>query len=290
MRMLARIIGIVSAGMLLSAQAQAIGAFADIVVLVDESGSMSAEHAWIGSTILSLEAELAAAGVGTGVDANRYQLVGFGGTSSHVLGHDHGGFTNAFDFNAETSTLTLAGATEDGYDAIDHALGLGIRAGASFNIILITDEDRDNAGNTLNFTNILAAMNAQDAILNVVVNNPFFESDGTTAAIGVDSDGFAYTKDGSGGFTTSVGGIVGNGVGTTEIDYVPLALATNGAAWNLNDLRAGGFTADSFTAAFIEIKVAEIIEDVNPIPEPTAGLTFGVGLLITAAAIRRRAA
>lgn len=290
--MLARIIGIVSAGMLLSAQAQAIGAFADVIVLVDESGSMSTEHAWIGATILSLEAGLAAAGVGTGVDANRYALVGFGGTSSsgHLLGHDHGGFTNAAGFDTNTGTLTLSGGLEDGYDAIDHALGLSIRAGASFNIILITDEDRDNAGNTLTFNGILNAMKAQDAILNVVVNNPFFESDGMTAAIGVDSDGFAYTKDGSGGFTTSVGGIVGNGFGTTEIDYVPLALGTNGAAWNLNDLRAGGLTADSFTAAFIEIKVAEIVEDVTPIPEPTAGLTFGVGLLITAAAIRRRAA
>ena len=39
---------------------------------------------------------------------------------------------------------------------------------------------------------------------------------------------------------------------------MPLAHDLGGAAWDLNLLRDGGLSAESFTAAFIEIKVQEI--------------------------------
>ena len=55
-----------------------------------------------------------------------------------------------------------------------------------------------------------------------------------------------------------------------------MAHATGGAAWNLNKLRAGGLTATSFTAAFIDVKVEETI--VNT-PAPAALSLLGLGLL-----------
>ena len=59
--------------------------FADVVVVVDESGSVSGEHAWIGGMIPPLEANLVSRSVGAGADANRYGLVGFGASSAHYV-------------------------------------------------------------------------------------------------------------------------------------------------------------------------------------------------------------
>ena len=76
---------------------------------------------------------------------------------------------------------------------------------------------------------------------------------------------------------------IGSGWGTTTSDYVQLALGTGGAAWDLNQLRAGGLTAQSFTEAFVDVKVGEII------PEPGAILLLGAGLgLLGVATYRRR--
>jgi Mg-chelatase subunit ChlD len=44
---------------------------ADVIFVVDESGSMSGEHAWLGTMVASMEANLIAAGVGGGIDKNR---------------------------------------------------------------------------------------------------------------------------------------------------------------------------------------------------------------------------
>jgi len=46
---------------------------ADIVFIVDESGSMTDEHAWIGDMVSSLDSSLVAAGI----TENRYALVGY---------------------------------------------------------------------------------------------------------------------------------------------------------------------------------------------------------------------
>ena len=84
------------------------------------------------------------------------------------------------------------------------------------------------------------------------------------------------------------GGLVGNGAGATETDYAGLALANGGATWDLNLLRTGGLTAQSFTSAFVAIKVQEIQEQI-PVPEPGMILIFVIGLAGIAAA-RRTAA
>ncbi len=262
--------------------AAAVATAADIVAIVDESGSMSGEHAWLGAMATSLEAGLQSAGV----TLNQYGLVGFGGGSTHFSPHQHsvGGssFGSAAQLATATGTLVLSGGTEDGWAGIAYAnANYTYRTGvAARNYILVTDEDRDNTDGSLNFSNILASMTGTGTLLNAVVDASFGCDGVTGSVLGIDADGNGYIADGSGGYTTATGCSASSGDGSTIADYVDLALQTGGAAWNLNLLRAGGATANSFTSAFIDIKVREIKEQSpgGTVPAPASLALLGIGL------------
>ncbi len=249
----------------------------DTVVIIDESGSMAGEQAWIQQVIPALESALQAAGVGSGADANRYGLVGFGRSGSGTLGRSLTANGNQFfsssDFSTAASGLVTSGGFEDGYSAIDFTLNnYSFRSGSEFgkNFILVTDEDRDNGNGALTFQTTFNRLQNNGTLLNAVVNARFRDGNGTTA-LGIDSKENAYLADGSGGFTRSTGGTAVFGSGSTIPDYVDLALDTGGAAWDLNQLRAGGNLAQSFTNGFIDIKVREFVEPgvpSEPVPEP----------------------
>jgi len=269
---------------------------ADVVVIVDESGSMSGEQRWLGTMIPQLDAALES----EGLTSNRFGLVGFGSGRPDLLGRSVpvGGanFGTAAEFTTATNNLLVSGGFEDGYSAIYFALNnYSFRESAAVNFILVTDEDRDNGNSSLNFTNILAGLQRgtedikDDIFLNAVVNANFVNN-----AIGVNSEANAYIADGSGGYTTtqlsSSNGIVTSAAGTTETNYVDLAIASGGAGWNLNQLRAGGSTATSFTSAFIDIKVEEIQQQQQKVPEPVSVLgLFGVGALGTISLKKKQA-
>lgn len=261
-----------------------------VVFIVDESGSMSGEHSFLQDVITNLDSALLAEGV-----INRsYGVVGFGASftnpgSPRMLGT---GLTDATTAKANLGGLVLNGATEDGYSGIDFAISsFSYTPGAAINYVLVTDEDRDNTNNSLSYGSVLASLTSRNILLNAVVNAQYRV--GTTPALGL-NDGEAYVADGAGGFTTSTGGSVVNGAGTTVSDYVNLALATGGAAWDLNQLRAGGQSALSFTNAFIDIKVDEITTQPpspSPIPVPAAFplLLGGLGLMGVVSRRRRNA-
>jgi hypothetical protein len=278
-----------AAAMMMSSAAMAAPITADVVFLVDESGSMSGEHSWLGNMIQDLEAGLTSKGVGVS-ESNRYSLVGYGGSGSHYAPNPHDmdagtasvdDWGSANQFQTATSSLTTGGGTEDGWNALDWAMNnLSYRNNAAVNFVLVTDEDRDNRNAALTATGLKNGLGNLNALLNVVVNNPFTCS-GTGAAIGVDSNLNGFKADGAGGYTKCAGdGVVGNGAGTTETDYVDLALQSGGAAWNLNILRAGGNNATSFTQSFIDTKVKEITEQppVSTVPEPGTLALLGLGL------------
>lgn len=265
----------------------AVNTMADIVVVVDESGSMGGEHAWIGGMIANLNTNLVAAGV---TDA-KFALVGYGNgqAGGNNLGRTLTNFTDVAGFQAADNGLVITGSFEDGYSGINYAFNsLSFRNGAALNVILVTDEDRDNGNAALTYATMLQAFTDKAALLNVVVDNGF-TSPATGIELGIDSKGNAYVADGAGGYTVSAGGAVGSGSGNTETDYVALALATGGAAWDLNQLRAGGLVAQSFTAAFSDIKVGEIIvQPPSRVPDSGATIVLFLSGLAVLAGLRRR--
>ena len=104
--------GAIFLGMALDTEA---ASTADIVFIVDESGSMSGEHAWIKDMVTALEAEL----VANKVESNRYALVGFGNRDAAPRDLQVGGtgatWGTAAQLSTKTSSLMLNGATEDGW-------------------------------------------------------------------------------------------------------------------------------------------------------------------------------
>lgn len=279
--------GIAIAATLGIASAARAASTADTIVIIDESGSMGGEQAWIQNMIQALDVDLQAAGVTN----NRYGLVGFGssgpglGRSINVGG---GLFGNAGDFaTAAANDLLLNGGTEDGYSGIDFALNnYSFRNGAARNIIFVTDEDRDVVNNSVDFASTLNALTSGNVLFNSVLDNSF-SGDGGAGALGIDFNNQAYYADGAGGVTSTGGGLVGNGFGTTETDYVPLSLQTNAASWDLSQLRQGGLVAESFTKAFVDIKVQEIITDGggNPTSVPEPASVIGLGVMAAAGAV-----
>ncbi|EDM69785.1 hypothetical protein RAZWK3B_10497 [Roseobacter sp. AzwK-3b] len=287
--------GLVAAGALMFAPdahattTTTVNTTSNVVFLVDESGSMTTEHQFLKDVILDLDAGLDSAGV----TDRSYGVVGFGASNPAPRTISDGILDSAADTLTEFSNLVLTGSEEDGYAAIEFArTAFNYAQGAAINFILVTDEDRDNMGNSLTYSSILSALKGQNILLNAIINNPFgSDSNSVGTALGIDSDGTAYIADGT-GFTTDIGAFIGNGAGTTEDDYAKLALATGGAAWDLNKIRAGGDTAEAFSSAFVTIKVQEITTQPpsGQIPLPAGGWLLLTGLGGLAALRRKRRA
>ena len=263
--------------------------FADIVVLMDESGSMSGEQAWMRFAVPGLDAGLQA----RGLIGNAFGLVGFSAFSApapsrlRTFDVGNGLLGTSSDWVLASNGLVDRGDIEDGWAAIAATSSYPFRGSAARNLILVTDEDRDNTNAGLSFEGLLAAMKATNTLLNVVVNHTFRCGDRSLALGIVGTTG--YKADGSGGFAKCEGAFR-NPTGFAGEQYVDLALATGGGAWNLNYLRSGGVTADSFSAAFLDGKVSEIVSQPPAVPEPSTWGMFAGGLLLTWLGVRRRRA
>ena len=244
---------------------QGTGLAADVIVAMDESGSMSGEQAWIAQAITMVDAGLQAENVGVQLP-NKYGIVGFSSYSPRILSVDGENFVGINDFNKIASRLRIAGGIEDGWKAISVALnGLPLRDELPKNVILVTDEDRDNTDSSISYDSIKANLEETNSILNAVVNARFHCDDGRDA-LGMDSIGNGYVIEPGGEYS------VCKGASATSIwpriirDYVNLAMENGGAAWDLSYLRRGGDYAKSFTNAFVEIKVKEVVESIKPLP------------------------
>jgi len=260
----------------LTVPAAPLASSADIVFVVDESGSMERGHDWLETMVYDLDLKLTAAGI----EDNRYGLVGFGYLSvtggpmttasrSHSVGGSMFGTAAQFS-DAAGYAVAASGSFEDGYAALARALQYDFRPGAAVNIILVTDEDRDVFDPALSYNSILQDLGVHHARLNVVLNSHL--KNGTppslTSVMGVDATRQSFQHDGFGGYTetqTAQGGYYGSyqppdgdPVVTANQDYTNLAWANGGSAWDLNQLREGGLAPTAFSRAFVDRTVESI--------------------------------
>lgn len=231
---------------------------ADLVMVVDESNSMSGEQKWLREIAPLLESELKSYGIGNESQKNLYGVTGYLAYPRNL--EVGGGLLGSPDQFVEASRqLKTAGLYEDGWRGIRSALNdYPRRNGAALNIILATDEDRDNRDSSVTFSSLLENLNSQQALLNAVVNVRIECGDGTRA-LGMDSVGNGYVADGSGNVIQCENATAVSGYGGTIGHYVDLAVQNGGAVWDLNVLRSGGANAESFTKAVLDIKVEEIL-------------------------------
>lgn len=114
---------------------------ADLVFVVDESGSMGDDQADVRANAARIADDLAAF-----VDP-RFALVGFGTDGAHGPGgapYTHTDFTTAAAFTTALGTLVANGGFEPGVEATTFAMrNLSFRPTARSCVVLITDEDSD---------------------------------------------------------------------------------------------------------------------------------------------------
>jgi RHS repeat-associated protein len=231
-------------------------------LVVNGSNAVTGDYSWrllniADAPLITLGTEIEGS-LDDGRTVDIYRLEGSASQSLIFTAPEDVLFGSADELSGATQYLVAGGLIEDGYQAINTALeGLSFRPGAAVSVVLITDEDRDVVDSSLSFGSIQNALNANDVQLDTIVSNTFRDGN-SNVVLGIDANNTGYQADGAGGFITRSGVVANNGGSKT--DYVDLAQSVGGTAWDLNQLRAGGLTAQSFTEAFVDIKTQEILE------------------------------
>lgn len=222
---------------------------ANIILLVDESGSMTMEHSWIPEMIEQLDAALMNVDIGVN-PRNRFGVIGFGDDCSNDAELDKPFFTTgnvtyvpANRITEFTQRLQTGGKYEDGYKAIASALDQYTFGDRTTLFLLISDEDRDTLSN-ITRDDVESILAANNVTLNVVVSEEF--TGGEARAFGVDADGTAYVYDPSSDVlfrsVDNIGAPVEDSAhGSTNEDYTQLAFQVNGGSWDIGLLQQGMF-------------------------------------------------
>jgi hypothetical protein len=237
---------------LLAQGAQAVSA--DIVFVVDESGSMGTVQANIRNNIGAFATYMSNAGI----DAT-YALVGYG--NSNVRPRLLTDFTTAANFATAASGLMASGGTEPGYEAImaaleggPSALSLTYRSGAVKNVIIVSDEESNNGLAGADYADVNALLTRESALLNGIIA------------------GWALNTSSDGGGT-----------------YPLLIAAHGGTVFNLNTFNTTDQNViDAFVLDFAARKIKEIQDFEPTVPEPGTIALLGLGLAGLVVVRRRR--
>ena len=227
---------------------------ANIILLVDESGSMTMQHSWIPEMVEQLDNALVNAGIGV-QPRNRFGVIGFGDdcTLSTEATFDQAFLTNesityvpADRIVELTQRLQTSGKYEDGYRAIASAFEQYTFGDLTNLFILISDEDRDAISN-ITRDEIESMLVANEVVLNAVISEEF--TGGEARAFGIDAEGTAYVYDPSSDVlfrnVDNLGVPVKDSAhGSTNMDYTQLALQVNGGSWDISLLSQGTILAE----------------------------------------------
>lgn len=246
----------------------ALVAAADVVFVVDESGSMQDNHEWIRMVASRLDQAFKDRGLGIGSRGNLFALVGFGrNTSPEREGIVLSNLTSVEGFLNASQNLATDGLFEDGYSGIEVALDqIRLRENSFRVMILVSNEARLALIGKEDLTRERIEQRLQDSnfVLNAVVSQGILydQNDDESFAFAVDNNGTAYSFTSITDFMQTPNGLPHPDpsftVGSTYEDYSRLALNLGGAVFDIRQLVAGGNILAPFTDAFIYVKVEEV--------------------------------
>jgi hypothetical protein len=241
--------------------------YACFATLIDESGTMVGEQAWLPVALNALEDLLVAAGIGVR-RPNQYAFVGFGvpEISARVVQYNNRAWFPRSDLNDAAALLQTNGDTEDGWFAIKYAIdNLNLPEDCARNFLLVTDERRAMSpqGRDLTKEAVQQLLADNDITLNVIANIAFTLDTGDDA-FGVDYNGnsFGVGRTNYIPYKEPLSVSPGSAFCNSYQDYGDLGLNSNGAVWDLAALRQGQNIpayATAFTNALTEVKRREII-------------------------------
>lgn len=237
--------------------------FADIVVVMDDSGSMGFAQTFSAQLMVDIDNALKATGIGaTTIGGNLFGLLAYGGATTRTvpavipLGPTGAKFGTAQEYGAGIATFQALGTIEDGYLAIDFALdNYQFRPQAEKFVILVTNEDRDIVDASKTYASVLTKLRSKGVLLDGIVAADFEDANKRTA-LALDSKDNAYLADGSGGFVVSPNGTAFS-FDTTVPDYVDLIHETGGIAGDIFQIQVGGATTTSFGRALTSTIVTQ---------------------------------
>jgi len=243
---------------------------ADIVTLIDESGSMEGDQAWMRTVVPRISVGLGRLGIGSADAPNRYSLIGFGRSAGQPVYYrypDNSLFSDSpWAWHVLTRRLIAFGEWEDAYEGLfELSRTYPFAAGAARNVILVTDDGRDAARpsgtprSTLTYEQVLASLQSAGIRLNAVLDEVNFRCADGRRSLSIDARGIGYVVGASGGFERC-SGVRDLTAWPAMKEQSTLALATGGAAWDLQFVRDGGPNAVAFTDAFAAVKLAEIAQ------------------------------